>query len=182
MPQTLLRSNRRIAMLGFGITAVFAVVAAIVGAWVAPAARTILSAAMCFTLLAGLAAWRLACRPRLQLTDSELLVLVTLLRRPVRVPLDAVEVFFIGQGAVSGEEPGQPREYQGAVAANVIVRLAEAESTWHAHLVNQWLAVWADGYITLRGLWCENIDQELLATMNRQLMAAKRKQRQEVKQ
>ena len=85
-----------------------------------------------------------------------------------------VEVFFMGQGAVSGEEPGHPRDYQGHVAANVVVRLAESAPEWHCRRVNEWLAVWDDGYVTLRGLWCENIDQDLLKSMNSGLMQAKR--------
>ncbi len=125
----------------------------------------------------GLLAWRFRSTPRLELHENELLVYVRSLGKPFRVPLDVVEVFFIGQGAVLGKETGHPREYNGAVAANVIVRLAESKASWHDRDVNQWLAVWAEGYITLRGLWCENIDQELLQTMNGALMTAKRKLR-----
>lgn len=114
--------------------------------------------------------------PRLAISDDELLVYLRS-GSPFRVPLDAVEVFFIGQGAVKGEEPGHPHGYQGAVAANVIVRLAEAATEWKQRDVNQPLGVWADGYITLRGLWCENIDAEVLKRMNRRLAEIKRQRR-----
>lgn len=137
--------------------------------------------ALAFATVAFLA-WRFGRTPRLALTNDELLVFVNtwpniVRASPIRVPLDNVEVFFMGQGAVAGEEPGHPREYKGAVAANVVVRLAEAQKSWHARDINQWLGVWAEGYITLRGLWCENIDQDLIKDMNHNLMAAKRERR-----
>jgi len=132
-----------------------------------------------FFLFANVAifAWQFGRTPRLALTAEELLVFVRAWPTPFRVPLDNVEVFFMGQGAVSGEEPGHPREYKGAVAVNVVVRLAEAQKSWHDRTINQWLGVWAEGYITVRGLWCENIDQDLLKEMNHNLMIAKRERR-----
>lgn len=122
--------------------------------------------------------WQIFSQPRLAITDHELFVyLRPNYRDPFRVPLDVVEVFFIGQGAVSGVEPGQPKDYQGAVAANVIVRLAEAATDWHHRDVHLWLGVWDEGYITVRGLFCENIDQEVLKRMNKQLLRRKRQLR-----
>ena len=109
------------------------------------------------------------------ITDTELLVyLKANYRTPFRVPLNVVEVFFIGQGAVSGTEPGQPDGYEGAVAANVIVRLADAAKDWHHRDVHLMLGVWDDGYITVRGLFCENIDHDVLKSMNRELVNRKR--------
>lgn len=114
-------------------------------------------------------------RPRLAINTTELLVYLQ--RNPLvpyRVPLSVVEVFFIGQGAVSGNEPGQPKGYEGAVAANVIVRLAEAATEWHQRDVQLLLGVWDEGYITVRGLFSANIDQDVLKEMNRQLLQRKR--------
>jgi hypothetical protein len=116
-------------------------------------------------------------QPRLAMNDDELLVYIQRSQKPFRVPIDVVEVFFIGQGAVTGEEPGQPNDYHGAVAANVIVRIAESAKQWQERDVDLWLGVWREGYITLRGLWCEDINQEVLKRMNRQLMDAKRRRR-----
>lgn len=125
-------------------------------------------------------AWRFHSQPRLAITSHELLVYVRPnYREPYRVPLDVVEVFFIGQGAVSGTEPGQPKDYEGAVAANVIVRLAESAKDWHHRDVHLLLGVWNDGYITVRGLLCDNIDQEVLKTMNKRLLGRKRELRGE---
>lgn len=176
MPQVLLRSNRRITTLiatlaGLG----FAVAAITMWCWPGNSMvrwACILVALACFGC--GISAVQMFRKPRLALTSAELLVFVRLFGKPFRVPIEFVEVFFLGQGAVAGTEPGHPKEYRGAVAANVIVRLAEADNSWHVRSINQWLGVWAEGYITIRGLWCENIDQELMKKMNQSLMAAKR--------
>lgn len=175
MPKVLLHSNRRIATLGLCVSLVLALMslALVIGeqaSWLRGMGLVILMISVCL----GIMAWMFRTAPRVALSDTELHVYVRSLRRPFRIPLDVVEVFFMGQGAVSGDEPGHPRDYSKAVAANVIVRLAESQSSWHGRDVNIWLAVWAEGYITLRGLWCENIDQELLKTMNSALAAAKR--------
>lgn len=123
-------------------------------------------------------AWQFYTQPRMAITDAELWVyLLPNFQKPFRIPLESVEVFFIGQGAVSGTEPGHPDGYGGAVAANVIVRLAESAKEWHHRDVHLLLGVWDEGYITVRGLFCENIDQDVLKTMNRELMNRKRKLR-----
>ena len=113
------------------------------------------------------------------MTADELLVYIRGFARPFRVPLDVVEVFFMGQGAVRGMEPGHPKEYEGAIAANVIVRLAESATDWRERDAQQLLGVWRDSYITVRGLWCEDIHQDLLTKMNKQLLQAKRNRRDE---
>lgn len=179
MTQILLRGNRRIGMLA-ALVLVF-VLSGIVGCMVAwPSTFIIVGGSVALMLLLPVAfvICQLCFVPRLSIDDDTLFVFVSNSARPTAVPLDNVEVFFMGQGAVQGDEPGHPREYQGAVAANVIVRLAESATDWHSRDVNQRLAVWRDGYITVRGLWCEDINQELLATMNRRLSEAKRRRRQ----
>lgn len=178
MPKILLRSNRRFGTLGISLAVILATVCCVVAAstsnpWLFAAASALATLGAVVALQAGL----FLATPRVAIDERELLLYVRSLRKPFRVPLDVVEVFFIGQGAVSGTEPGQPREYEGAVAANVIVRLAESAPEWHLRTVNPWLAVWSDGYVTIRGLWCENIDQELLKAMNGTLIAAKRNRR-----
>ena len=125
-----------------------------------------------------LLALRLLMTPRILLTDDGISVFAALVGRSIFVPIEVVEVFFMGQGAISGTEPGHPKGYQGAVAANVIVRLAEADTSWHSRNINQWFGLWSDGYITIRGLWCEDINQDLLKYMNHELVAAKRRRRE----
>jgi hypothetical protein len=85
--------------------------------------------------------------------------------RPTRVPIEIVECFFLGQGPselpkLKGREP----ETQ-----NVIVRLAEAASEWKHRDVRRALGHWCEGYITIRGSWCEPISPDLMKRLNRRL-------------
>ena len=179
MQQILLRSNRRIGTLAL-ISAALVVLLAIVVVYFAslPWLRWLAVLVAVLSVLALVLAFWFRQFPRMAIVGEELLIHARALRSPIRVPLEYVEVFFLGQGAVQGAEPGHPPDYQGAVAANVVVRLAEKDKSWHQRSVNQWLAVWEDGYITLRGLWCENIDQHLMKDMNASLVQAKRLLRQ----
>lgn len=176
MSQILLRSNRRFGWLGVCCAMLLLIVLFMVIVWFMNSVVVRAASFVCMLLLAFVAwqSWRFTCTPRAAIEGGELLLYVRSLSKPVRLPLEAVEVFFMGQGAVSGDEPGHPRDYRGHVAANVVVRLAESEVAWHRRSVNPWLAVWADGYVTLRGLWCENIDQQVLSSMNSSLIQAKR--------
>lgn len=176
MSKTLLRGNQRIGYL-LGSLAGGVLLAGLLMASALPQGWR-----LSLTVIAGLAATGLAVGawlclgPRLGIDDQGVLVYLRL-GTPIRVPLSAVEVFFIGQGAVAGGDPGQPVDYEGAVAANVIVRIAEGAGPWHQRDIPLALGVWRDGYITLRGLWCENIDSDVLKRMNQELMTFKRKHR-----
>lgn len=107
---------------------------------------------------------------RLTLDKDSLLVY---LRRgkPWRIPLDAVEVFFMGQA------PSTMRDQNGreVETRNVVVRLAERATTWQQQPgVESTLGRWCDGYITVYGVWCEPLNREVIDKMNRQLSEAKR--------
>jgi hypothetical protein len=102
--------------------------------------------------------------PRLAYDDGELLVYLRSLT-PLRVPIDAVECFFLGQGPAHPATPDEPV----AKAANVIVRLAESAGAWHDRAVRTDLGQWRDGYITIRGMWCEPLSHERLNQLNRRL-------------
>ena len=101
--------------------------------------------------------------PRLGYQQGELLVYLTP-TRPFRVPVDLVECFFLGQGpshlSAGKDEP---------TAANVIVRLAESSHPWKEVQVQAHLGKWSDGYITIRGAWCEPIDATLVKNLNHRL-------------
>ncbi len=90
--------------------------------------------------------------------------------RPLEVPLEYVECFFLGQGPsmIGKGVVGQ------AEAANVVVRLAERAKSWRERDVWPMLGSWCDGYITIHGAWCEPIHAELIERLNRQLVEAKR--------
>ena len=62
-------------------------------------------------------------------------------------------------------------------AQNVVVRLAEAATEWHHREVKPALGHWCDGYVTLRGAWCEPIDADVLERLNKRLVTVKRELR-----
>ena len=101
--------------------------------------------------------------PRLAYQRGELLVFLTP-GSPFRVPVELVECFFLGQGpshlSHGKDEP---------TAANVIVRLAESSHSWKEVDVQAHLGKWSDGYITIRGAWCEPIDATLVKQLNHRL-------------
>ena len=91
----------------------------------------------------------------------------------MRIPIDIVEVFFMGQGP-SKLGHGQVDD---AETQNVVVRLAEAAKEWHHFDVKPALGHWCDGYIILRGAWCEPINAQVLERLNKRLVAVKRARR-----
>ena len=168
MREIWLHTNRRAILMGMllpgSIAAAGAALASVAwrleAAWWWQAAG-ILCAIAGLIVLASLSAWLSV--PRLAYESGELLVFID--RRPLRVPIDIVEVFFLGQGPsflpdLKGREPE---------TANVIVRLAESAAEWKHRDVNPRIAHWCEGYITLRGAWCEPIRPEGLRRLNARL-------------
>jgi hypothetical protein len=92
---------------------------------------------------------------------------------PLRVPVDAVECFFLGQagGMIPNAQGGE------AEVRTVIIRLAEAATEWHHRDVKAAFAHWCEGYITIRGTWCEPITPELLRRLNGRLAALQRERK-----
>jgi hypothetical protein len=182
MPEVWLRNNRRALLVGMILPALWlaialtamAVALATGQSWVV----VVLAAALSLPplwLLSGLA-WALT-RPRVAYEDGELLVYVDAYR-PTRVPVEVVEVFFLGQGPselpkLAGREP----ETQ-----NVIVRLAESAAEWKHREVRPALGQWCEGYITLRGSWCEPITRDLMQRLNRRLAEVQRERKAEAAQ
>jgi hypothetical protein len=108
-------------------------------------------------------------RPRVGYEAGELLVFLEP-TQATRVPIEIVEVFFLGQGPselprLKGREP----ETQ-----NVIIRLAESAVDWKHRDVRPAIGHWCEGYITIRGSWCERITPEVMRRLNRRLVEAKR--------
>jgi hypothetical protein len=103
-------------------------------------------------------------RPRIAYAPGELLVFLEP-TQPTRVPIDIVEVFFLGQGPselpkLKGREP----ETQ-----NVVIRLAESAAEWKHRDVRPAIGHWCEGYITIRGSWCEPITPKLMRQLNHRL-------------
>jgi hypothetical protein len=115
--------------------------------------------------------------PRLAYADGELLVYLPP-HMPARVPIDVVEVFFLGQGdAPLPKLAGRDTETQ-----NIVVRLAESAAEWKQRPVGGAYGLWCENYITIRGSWCEPITPELMQQINDRLIAVQRLRREALKQ
>lgn len=177
MPEVWLRTNRRALLLGLILPALIALAGLLlIGLTVTQqwhwslhlVAGALLAGAL---FLTGNILW-LAAQPRLAYERDSLLVFLEG-REPVRVPLEIVECFFLGQGPselpkIDGVEPE---------TSNVIVRLAERAKDWHHRDTKPAIAHWCEGYITLRGAWCEPISGEALKELNHRLATAHREQK-----
>ncbi len=91
-------------------------------------------------------------------------------RGPARVPLSVVECFLLGQGP--SRLPG--RQLSQAQATTVVVRLSEKATDWAQRDVNPALGSWCDGYITIRGTWCEPLNVGVVKRLNRLLHQARK--------
>ncbi|MGE0759762.1 MAG: hypothetical protein AB7F89_08035 [Pirellulaceae bacterium] len=122
-------------------------------------------------LILGWLVWA-ARRPRLAYRDGELAVFLTGLR-PIRVPIELVECFFLGQGPSLLPMPARG-ESGGPQTTTLIVRLAEAATEWHHRDVRVRCGHWCEGYITIRGTCCEPLSGEVVGRLNRRLVEAHR--------
>lgn len=154
-------------------------VAAVVSAILMPSAgagwwlKGIVWAAAGLGILMLLAQWQRFRRPRLA-CDGEHLLIDTTAGKPVAVPLEVVECFLLGQGPAF--LPG--RKLARAETVNVVVRLAEKAESWQRGPIHPVLGAWCDGYITLRGTFCEPLSVEVVQRLNRLLGESRRAQRQ----
>ena len=88
---------------------------------------------------------------------------------PILVPAEVVEAFFLGQGpATLPVGLGSRQE-----AVNLVARLSQRHLEWARHEVKPALGAWCDGYVTIRGTWCEPLDGELIRRLNRRLKEVK---------
>lgn len=165
MAQRWLGPNYRVMMLGMAVPAgLFCVglLLAIGWPWHHPVLRGLGGTLACITaVVLGVLAY-LAFLPRLSYEDGHLLVYLRS-TVPIRVPIDVVECFFLGQ------ETSQIPSRRGASfeTATVVVRLAESAVQWHHKEVKPTLGHWCDGYITIRGTWCEHLNRERVNRLNR---------------
>lgn len=121
-------------------------------------------------LLAGALIWR-SKQPVLARRDDQLLLCTEGI--PIQIPLELVECFFKGQGdSLLQDRLGKELE-----ASAIIIRLAESAKDWHHRDVSPKYAHWCEGYITLRGTWCEPIGPDLLRQLNKRLVEAQRAQK-----
>jgi hypothetical protein len=177
MPEVWLRTNRRALALGMILPALL-VLGGVwlivldrlqgVGLWASVVGGIVTLGGL--GLAAQLLYWMRL--PRLAYASGHLLVYLDS-SDPIRVPIDVVECFFIGQGAsqlpkLEGQEPE---------TANVIVRLAEAASEWKHRDVRPSLGHWCESYITINGAWCEPLGGEAIKRLNARLVQVHRELR-----
>ncbi len=87
---------------------------------------------------------------------------------PIGVPVDVVEAFFAGQGpAHLPVLTNQPQ------TANLMARMSQRHTEWAAQAVKPALGNWAEGYVTIRGAWCEPLTGETIRKLNRRLKEVK---------
>lgn len=176
MPEIWIKPNRRALALGLIFPAVLFIVASAMcfvglqgGQW------PWYVAAALFLIVGGVAAGTLLHmlrQPRVAYEQGELLLYLDA-TRPTRVPVDVVECFFVGQAeGLIHDAAGKEAE-----VSTVIVRLAESAKDWHHRDVKPALGHWCEGYITIRGTWCEPIGPDLLKKLNRRLVEVHREQK-----
>jgi hypothetical protein len=167
MLETWLRPNRR--AIWFGCVPPAAV--AVLGAWLVsggtdpntPAWRWIgalLVAAA--SAMIGLLAAQLR-RPRIAYRDGHVLFYLRA-GRPIRVPVGIIEAFFLGQGPA--KLPGRLERQE---SVNLVARISQRASEWARQDVKASLGNWCDGYVTIRGAWCEPLGTDVVRRLNRRL-------------
>jgi hypothetical protein len=171
MRETWLRPNRRAILFG----CVPPLVAAAMGVWLTFALGEsashfwrwlgllliVASLAMIGVILSQLR------HPRIAFRDGMVLFYVRV-GQPIAVPVRIVESFFFGQGPA--HLPAVTKQPQ---TVNLIARLSQRHTEWASQKVRPSLGSWCDGYITIRGTWCEPLNSELIRRINRRLKEVK---------
>lgn len=103
-------------------------------------------------------------RPRVAYRDDHVLFYLKS-GGPIVIPLQVVEAFFQGEGLA--HLPGEAQHH--AKSVNLIARLSQRETDWHEREVKPALGRWSEGYVTIRGTWCEPITGDLIRQLNRRL-------------
>ena len=177
--ETWLSSNRRAFAVALVLPVLLAAGSGLVIAIVDLLALKVLALlAALLSLLVIISLGLLAIQPRLAYQQQYLLVYLGA-TRPFRLPIEVVEVFFLGQAPSMVHKQGDPFDDQGPTTSTIVVRLAEKASEWQQRDVRPMLGHWCDGYITLRGTWCQPITEELVKTLNHRLVEVKREQKRE---
>ncbi len=173
MSDVWLKNNTRAAWLGAAPPCFGAVVGGLLlGGAIEPLSDVWLRAmggALAFLSLAFLCLiiWQ-AQQPRLAADTGHLLVDLRV-GQPIRVPLDVVEGFLLGQGP--SFLPG--KRFANTEAATLIVRLSERAPEWAMIETDRRLGSWCGHYITIHGAWCEALSVDLVNRLNSRLAEAK---------
>ena len=167
MNETWLRPNRRAIWFG----CVPPLLLAFVGAWVLGTSddtRSWSGWLGAVLMIAGLGTLAMLLRqlrhPRIGYRDRHVLFYLRA-GPPIAVPAKTVEAFFLGQGPAM--LPGDAQNKQRTV--NLVARLSQRDTGWARREVKPALGKWCDGYVTIRGAWCEPLDADVVRRLNRRL-------------
>lgn len=83
---------------------------------------------------------------------------------PLAVPIELVEAFFLGQGPLMVKGASQ-----GSEAVNLVARISQRDPSYAKREVKPALGNWCESYVTIRGLWCEPLNGEVVRRLNRRL-------------
>ena len=103
-------------------------------------------------------------QPRLAYSDGQLLLWLRS-GPPIRVPISAIECFWLGHGA--SLLPGKRNER--TETQTIVIRIADKAVEWRQQEVKPQLGGWCDGYITIRGTWCEPLNLNVVNRLNQRL-------------
>jgi hypothetical protein len=173
MAEVWLQTNRRAVLLGL-------IVPLLLGAlgigllWLGdhPAPRMIGSISLAMgVVLTLLLIWQLR-QPRLAYEQGKLLFFLRS-GGPIRVPVEVIECFLLGQtdALLSG------KQNERSETRAVMVRLSEKAEEWSHQEVKPALGRWCDGYVIIRGTWCEPLSVEVVNRLNQRLAEATRQVR-----
>ncbi len=103
-------------------------------------------------------------RPRMAYDQGQLLLYVRH-GEPLRVPIELVEGFLLGQGPTMLDN-SQAEKWE---TSTLVIRLSEKAQEWGHVEVEPALAHWCDHYVTIRGTWCEPLSVALVQRLNARL-------------
>lgn len=167
-PEVWLRTNRPLLLAALVPLLLLACAGGALIAWSAAVWQTWLGGVLLGLAGAGVVffVWQWF-TPRLAYADRHLLIYLRP-SGPIRVPLEVVEAFLVGQDSTQLPKLGRTSNR----TVTLIARLADRHKDWHRRDVHPMLGKWEDGYIIIRGTWCERICPGLVNRLNEKLAAA----------
>jgi hypothetical protein len=170
MAEIWLRSNRRVFVLGLvPSTAVCAAAFGLLLLTSLPALRYFAIGVLIVALVLMALVVRQLARPRVAYSDGYVLFYLRA-DGPIAVPVEIVEAFFLGQGPAY--LPGTVEDSQETI--NLVARLSQKAAEWQHQEVKPALGQWCEGYVCIRGTWCEPLDNEVIRRLNRRLSEVSR--------
>jgi hypothetical protein len=170
MAEVWLRSNRRVFILGLVPgAAISAAALGMILTTTSPLLRYIAAAVFLLGLALLAIVIKQLMRPRVAYADGHVLFYLRA-NKPIAVPVHVVEAFLLGQGPAY--LPGTVEDSQETV--NLVARLSQKEPQWQHLDVKPALGRWCEGYVSIRGTWCEPLTNDVVRRLNRRLSEASR--------